>query len=404
MHPSQVLSLTPNARILVLRMDRIGDVLISQPFLAQLRRHVPHASISVLLGQRNALMASYVERYADRSFVYRKKLGSVLRLIRALRQSRFDLVIDMHDNASRTSNVIMRLCGARYRLGFDKENRAIYTHTVPRADRSKVHIVDLMVSLMSAFGVEVPSSSIRLESPDDTLCKQRSQAALKNYTDVTPLASRCPDEPPSQRETHVSEVGQTPAPGSTSDSVPQLQPLPNAGTEKDTGSSGAMANSESDTSDTFSYDVCLNISAGKESMRWGQEKWIALVDMLRADDATIRICVGSEIRDRDQRHAIAARCSVAEIPDCPSLSDYAHRLRSASYLVSPDTSIVHIAASQSTPCVVLYAFPHADRMPWYPYSVDYEACVVKKEDSAISAISVEEVGKALKRLIERHRR
>ncbi len=319
----RTLELGPRARILILRVDRIGDVLISQPFLRALHCGLPDASVSVLLGKRNASMRDFVLRHAQRVFVYRKSVVEILKLLIVLRRERFDVVVDMQDNPSRTSALLMKWCGARFKLGFDKSNREQYTHLVPLADRTQVPMVELMASLLAAFGVSVNSSDLFLECPgvENTTLAQKEQASNTAFESV---------------------------------------------------------------------DFFLHLSAGKESMRWPKQRWVQLIQLLQHALPACRILLGSDAGDAELRHVIASETSAQELSNQADIAAYARQLRCARIMISPDTSVVHIAASLKIPSVVLYAKPHSDRAPWYPYQCDYRACI-SKDAEGIHGIEAQEV-------------
>jgi len=142
--------------ILLLRQDRIGDLLVTTPFLRNLQDAFPETQISILLSERNVVAQSCIKPYCSEIFVLRKNPLQFLRLVRQLRRKRFELVIDLLDNPSVTSSILVRLLKARLSLGFEKENRNIYTHTVPLPDKSQGHIVErianfLMRSKLASF-------------------------------------------------------------------------------------------------------------------------------------------------------------------------------------------------------------------------------------------------------------
>jgi ADP-heptose:LPS heptosyltransferase len=174
--PDDVLHLAPNARILVLRQDRIGDVLVSIPVLRALRTYRPDAEIHMVLSTNNIAVRDAVEPYVSHIHVYRKGLAGLLRVRRELRKGRYDVVIDLMDNPSSTSAMLVTAANARYAIGIDKENRGVYTHVVPRADRAHVHIVERIARLLMPFGIDPERMDLHLAFPvndDDIAMAER---------------------------------------------------------------------------------------------------------------------------------------------------------------------------------------------------------------------------------------
>lgn len=154
------------ARILLLRQDRIGDVLVSTPIIAELRTRFPNATLDMVMSTNNSAVRFAVEPYVDHVHVFRKGLIDLLRLRRSLRRSRYDVVIDLMDNASSTSGILIQGSRAPFAIGVDKENRRVYTHVVPLADRTAVHIVERIARVVWPLGFDIPPTHLRPRLPD----------------------------------------------------------------------------------------------------------------------------------------------------------------------------------------------------------------------------------------------
>lgn len=154
------------ARILLLRQDRIGDVLVSTPIIAELRARFPRATIDMVLSTNNVAVRFAIEPYVDHLHVFRKGLIDLLRLRQALRRAKYDVVIDLMDNASSTSGILIQGSRAPLAIGVDKENRRVYTHVVPLADRTVVHIVERIACVVWPLGFDIPHTNLRPRLPD----------------------------------------------------------------------------------------------------------------------------------------------------------------------------------------------------------------------------------------------
>jgi len=150
--PSELFANGNIRRVLLLRHDRIGDVLISSNFVMHLRNSIPEAQIDILLSFRNYSAKRSVERFADEILKFENKPLSTLKLIQKIRKKKYDLIIDLLDNESATSNLILKYSLAKYKLGFGKSNSNNYTHVVILPDKSKVHITSRLLNLLLPFG------------------------------------------------------------------------------------------------------------------------------------------------------------------------------------------------------------------------------------------------------------
>lgn len=156
----------PSARILLLRQDRIGDVLVSTPIIAAIRRRYPSATIGMVMSTNNTAVRFAVEPFVDRIHVFRKGVLDLLRLRREIRAAKYDVVIDLMDNASSTSALLIQGSRAPLAIGVDKENRRVYTHVVPLADRTAVHIVERVARVVWPLGFDIDPTHLRPLLPD----------------------------------------------------------------------------------------------------------------------------------------------------------------------------------------------------------------------------------------------
>lgn len=153
-HPADVLNLPAKPKILVLRQDRIGDVIISAFILRELKKRFPEAQIDMVLSVNNVAVSRIVSEYTHTRYVYRKSLTSLVELIVRIRQQHYDVVVDLMDNPSSTSGIFVTRCNARYSVGVLKENAGVYTHCVPLLDKATVHISRRVANLLMPFGID----------------------------------------------------------------------------------------------------------------------------------------------------------------------------------------------------------------------------------------------------------
>jgi len=146
-----VLEMNSIKRILLLRQDRLGDLLISLPFLERLRVTLPDTEIDILLG-KNKSASMYVEPFVDGVVAYGPSLGRCIAAIRHIRKRKYDLVIDLLDTPSTTSSFLVRLSGSLISLGFEKGNSHVYSYLMPLPDVSQVHISQRLMKILPFLG------------------------------------------------------------------------------------------------------------------------------------------------------------------------------------------------------------------------------------------------------------
>jgi ADP-heptose:LPS heptosyltransferase len=140
-------------KFLFIRQDRIGDVLISTPLFEVLKKHYPAAIIDVLLSESNHFVLENDPLIRTR-WMYRKNIGNIFSLMRALRNEHFDFVVDLMDNPSTTSTILCLLINAKWNIGIDKENRFVYDIIVPMLSRRETHIIDRIAQLLIPFRID----------------------------------------------------------------------------------------------------------------------------------------------------------------------------------------------------------------------------------------------------------
>jgi ADP-heptose:LPS heptosyltransferase len=152
--PENVFKQNPLTKILILRHDRIGDVLVTIPTLKILRDQLPEVKIDMVLSERNEGVSPSLEPYINNIFIYKKDIKSVVSLRSNLRREKYDLLIDPFDNVSTTSALLIPMAKAKQTLGIDKDNRELYDFVVPLLDKHKYHIVDRIAQLLIPFGID----------------------------------------------------------------------------------------------------------------------------------------------------------------------------------------------------------------------------------------------------------
>lgn len=152
-----------NPRILIIRPDRIGDMLITIPSIKVIRATYPNAIIDIVVGKANLSIISQFQRYVNSIFVYDKSLKSILTLLIQLPKHSYDLVIDPLDNPSTTSGYLVKLAKAKHSIGIYKHNAHMYSHCVIAKDRDSVHIVERTAQILLSLKINPSLCNLDLE-------------------------------------------------------------------------------------------------------------------------------------------------------------------------------------------------------------------------------------------------
>ena len=151
-------------RVLYLRYDRIGDMIMATPLIRAVARSSPTIELDVLASQSNAVVLAGNPHVRRVMIFDRKRLSSLVRTIRLLRRGGYDAVIDgMVLQPSVTMLMLMLATGARYRIGIGgRANDFIYTLPVPAA-APDAHQILQSAATAAPFGVDVHRTDWRPE-------------------------------------------------------------------------------------------------------------------------------------------------------------------------------------------------------------------------------------------------
>src|SRR6186997_197698 len=136
-------------RVLFLRHDRAGDMIVSTGVMRSIARSHPTITLDVLASPLNASLVRHADYLNDVIIFDKKRSGSYFETMQRLRRANYDAVIDCMVTAPSVTTLLLILAsGARYRVGIaGRGNDAAFNITVPPERRSKPHMVDLIAAL-----------------------------------------------------------------------------------------------------------------------------------------------------------------------------------------------------------------------------------------------------------------
>lgn len=145
-------------RILVVRTDRVGDVVLTTPAMKALRDHFPGVHIAGLVSPVTAPLLRgnpcIDEVIVDDRKREHKGLRGFFRLLRRLRRGRFDLAVVFH--TKRRTNALCFLAGIKHRLGYRNNKYGFLLNHPVNDDRAQGtrHEIQYCLELLRPLGVE----------------------------------------------------------------------------------------------------------------------------------------------------------------------------------------------------------------------------------------------------------
>lgn len=171
-------------RILVVKLDHIGDFVTALPAIRRLKHMFPQAKLTVLAGPASRAFATLepaIDAFIAFAFFHaRSQLGEreltpddFAELEAQLKPQRFDLAVDLRKHLS--TRDILRHTGARYLAGFDYMGQFPYLDIALEWDgdktlqRKRAHVVDDLLSLIATIGAATESDrALMRPSPEPT--------------------------------------------------------------------------------------------------------------------------------------------------------------------------------------------------------------------------------------------
>jgi len=290
--------------VLILRPDKLGDMIVTVPVMRILKERFPHIRVEVLTSPHNARVIEH-DPAVDEIHIYEKDFGSVVALIRALRKRRFDIIYDpiCHDSATGLlfSHLINRnallVASRKLKLG------RFYDFCEPYEPDGTDHNVDNGLLLLRVLGIDP--------------------------AEVDPFRSVV--IPKASRKRTAMFIEQLPRDGATV--------------------------------------IGLNISAGSPTRVLTDEKYLEAMRLIANEHPASRFVIVCEPKDRARGERIRslAVASTMMVPDGLGLLDAAAIIGRLDALISPDTSLVHIARLAQVPVLALYANHRRNFEFWKPY-------------------------------------
>ncbi|MBI4598153.1 MAG: lipopolysaccharide heptosyltransferase II [Candidatus Omnitrophica bacterium] len=146
-------------RILVIRLDRIGDVVLSTPVLQALRHQYPHAFIAMMVRPAcNDVVQG--NPYLNDVMLYEKEgrhrgAWATIRFALRLRQAQFDTAIVLHP--TNRSHWIAWLAGIPVRIGYRRKCGWLLTRRMPhRKHEGERHEAVYTLELLRLLGITPP--------------------------------------------------------------------------------------------------------------------------------------------------------------------------------------------------------------------------------------------------------
>lgn len=201
-------------RILIVRTDRIGDVLLSTPVIKAMRDNYPNAYIAMMV---SPYAKDIVEDnpYLDAVIIYdkdgkHKSWGRSFKFARNLKKKKFDLALILHP--TNRAHLVTFLAGIPERIGYNRKLGFLLTKKIEHTKQlGQKHELEYNLDLLKVLGIKVFDKTlfmpIRKDSEKwaDDFLREKGISAADKLLAIHPGAS-CPSKVwPNERFAQVAD-------------------------------------------------------------------------------------------------------------------------------------------------------------------------------------------------------
>lgn len=348
----------PAARaILCVRLDSLGDVLMTEPALRALHESIPYCSLTLLTSRAGAQAAAMIP-YLHDIIVYEAPwlksrtggpdLAGDYALIERLRDKRFEtaVIFTVYTQNPLPSAMLCYLAGIPNRVAYCRENPyQLLTHWLPEQEplNLKRHEVERQLALVSTLGAVPTDDAMRIALPASAL--QQAEALWQSL-------------------------------------MPQGE-----------------------------YRLIVHPGASAISRRYPADRFVATMKQIQIQRPVIFAVTGdpSEKPLVDEISALVGATAHSFAGKLDTMM-WAAMIATADLVLSNNTGAVHLAAATGTPVVDLYALTNPQHTPWrvparvlshdVPCRNCYKSICPEKHHRCLLEIGANEVAAAVLLLIE----
>jgi lipopolysaccharide heptosyltransferase II len=164
--------------ILIIRLDGIGDMVLSIPTITSIRILFPNAKITLLCNETPSKLFAN-NSILDDIIVYTKRIS--------LSEPKYDLVFDLYDDYHLKFALIAYMTKAKYRIGFNTSGRGVFfTHSINKK-LNNTHYADTVIQLLTVFETKNNLTKPTLEITEEERVRLQAQLITKDINITKPI-------------------------------------------------------------------------------------------------------------------------------------------------------------------------------------------------------------------------
>lgn len=319
-------------KIAIVQLGRIGDLIIVTTAIKMIKQKFPDAKIYFIVGSSNYFVLNNNSEIED-ILIFDKNPLKLLPFLIKLKTLNFDFYIDPKDHYSTESNILAFWVNAKTKIGF---NSAAHKHHfdigIPNAEQNiNLHFVQRIYNALKPIGIDYSNDFQNIQNLPRPLIylAEHSLAFVNNFL--------------------------------IDNKIKQFN--------------------------------LINISASNPSKTWSKTKWISFINQLLTSTAEQQFVISSAPEHRNIASEIMDNINSNFFVHFPpsAFETICALISKANLLISPDTSLIHIAAVFDIPVISL-----TNNVPWSitkfePLSTYSKIIIPKNINEVVEDIAIEQV-------------
>ncbi|MBI2619752.1 MAG: glycosyltransferase family 9 protein [Ignavibacteriales bacterium] len=321
-------------KVLILRYDRIGDIIVTTPIFRALKSAAPDLVLGVLASPSNSELIRY-DRHVDRLHVLHSSWLKLAKELLAARKEGYDVVLNFIFNRTTSGGILANLIAPRgIKIGQGAEKYRFYFNRLLRLDRGQKHMVEILAGYVEeVFGISVRRDNLTFR----VALRDKERRGVSLFL-----------------ERHQTKAG----------------------------------------ANDF---VLLNISATDKIRRLGKRQATHILDILLNRLKVFTIVISSP-QDERWRRELVEFFKPHRVPSFPeqgsaTLREIAALVERSFFVITPDTSIIHLASAMNKPVLGLFT-PLQVTAEWMPWKVKH-AAIVADAGQPVASIPLDRIEQEL---------
>jgi len=319
--------------ILILRYDRIGDMIVTTPVFKSLKSANPNLRIGVFASKSNAEIIKY-NPHVDAVYILSANWFQLFTEVRKARKENYDVVLNLIFNRTSSGGILANAAAPKgLKIGQGAEKYGFYFNRLLNVKEDKQHLVKTHSSFIKeSFGSDFPLS----ESDYEIFIDGDTNARIESFCKINGLMKR-------------------------SDHTPDGKPY-----------------------------VVFNLSASNQWTKLSRIQAEGITQYIRTKKEYCPVIIygpeDHEMQEYAEKLMQDSKILIFPEKGRATLLEIASLIGGARCVITPDTSIIHFASAMHTPVLAFYS-SHKENHEWLPHRVKNRV-VMSSENEPAGSISL----------------